>query len=229
MEYRPPLFQKHCKQLRLTYHLSFNVEIGAMLEDCPRGQIRIGEYQVLEGSGACSNVDKRRKKKSVATLADRLIKIIDMTRDRTIPDRLVPKNCGEKRQEMPLLGQLTAAVEYIYEKSAVDVHDFDLACRRIWKERDASMCMKMQKPGALRLNNTHAGRRIEICSEFGETVEDSNDPDDDEVIASKTVWCKGIIEEIHDESGSAWVSWDAIPEVGGYPATKSLEEFLPND
>lgn len=40
----------------------------------------------------------------------------------------------------------------------------------------------MQLPGALRLDNSHVGRRIEIRCEFGETVDDDYDPDADSII-----------------------------------------------
>ena len=162
------------------------------------------------------------KKKSIATLAARLIEIIDMIKDRTIPDRLVPKNCGVKRKELPVLGHLTAAVEYMYDKSSASIQDFDLDCRRIWKERDASM-MKMQ-PGARRLDNSHVGRRIEIHSEFGES--DNDDPDN--IIPKMSVWCKGTIEEVYEDGESAFVHWDAIPSVG-YPQSRADADFPPNN
>ena len=132
-------------------------------------------------------------------------------------------NCGVKRKEMPALGHLTAAVEYMYDKSLASIQDFDLDCRRIWKDRDASMSMKMQ-PGARRLDNSHVGRRIEIHSEFGE----SDDDDPNNIIPKTSVWCKGTIEEVYEDGESAFVHWDAIHSIG-YPQSRADAEFPPNN
>ena len=66
------------------------------------------------------------KKKSIATLEARLIKIIKMTKGRLIPDQLIPTNCGQKRKELPVMGHLTSAVVYINEKAMAKIHDFHL-------------------------------------------------------------------------------------------------------
>lgn len=103
------------------------------------------------------------------------------------------------------------------ERTAGDRLSDCSSCRRIWKERDTTICMKMQKPGVLRLNNSHVGRRIEILSEFG--GEDDDDPDGDNIMPKTSVWCKGTITEVYKDSESTW-----IPEVG-YPETRAEAEF----
>ena len=79
---------------------------------------------------------------------------------------------------------------------------------------------------ALRLNNSHVGRRVEILSEFG--GEDDDDPDADNIMPKPSVWCKGTIEEVYKDSESAWVNWDAIQTVG-YPETRAEAEFSSYD
>jgi hypothetical protein len=160
---------------------------------------------------------KDRKKKSIDTLAKRLIEIIKLTRVRPTPDRLVPKHCGEKRKEMPRMGHITAAVVYIHEKRAERINEFDLSCRQIWKERDTTMVARMQKPGAVSINDAHVGKRIEILSEFGEENDDY-DPDAEDIAPKTSMWCQGTIVVVDEENESAWVEWDAIPSVG-YPAS----------
>ena len=125
---------------------------------------------------------------------------------------MVPKNCGEKRKKLPAVGHLTAAVVYINENAAAKIHDFDLKCRRIWKERDTTMCMKMQ----------HVGRWIEILSEFG--GEDDDNPNGNNIMPKMSVWCKDTITEVYKDSESAWVHWDANQSVG-YPETRAEAEF----
>lgn len=166
---------------------------------------------------------KDRKKKGIDVLAKRLIEIIKLTRGRPTPDRLVPKHCGEKRKELPTMGHITAAVVYIREKHAARINDFDLSCRRIWKERDTNMVERMQKPGAVSLNDSHVGKQIEIHSEFGEE-NDEYDPFAEDIVSKMSVWCRGTIVVVDEESESAWVEWDAIPSVG-YPATRVETDF----
>ena len=170
---------------------------------------------------------KDRKKKDVAALSKRLIEIIKLTRGRSTPDRLVPKHCGEKHKELPRMGHLTAHVVYINEKADARINEFDLSCRRIWKERDTTMVTRMQKPGVVSLNDSHVGKQIEILSEFGEENDDY-DPDAEDIVPKISVWCRGTIVVVDEENESAWVEWDAIPSVG-YPATRSEVDFPPND
>jgi hypothetical protein len=81
----------------------------------------------------------------------------------------------------------------------------------------------MQKPGAVSLNDSHVGKQIEIHSEFGEE-NDEYDPFAEDIVSKMSVWCRGTIVVVDEESESAWVEWDAIPSVG-YPATRVETDF----
>ncbi len=176
------------------------------------------------------------KNKTVKQLKARLIEIMNMTRDKEVPMRLYPKKFGlaAQKDNLPVLGQLTEAVKYIYESSAAGNQELDIQSPKEWKEREESsqdegMRFRMQQPGdRLTLDATFVGTRIQYLAEFGEDEsEESKDDNSDSEIKTNMHWCTGTIEEIYDEGPSALVSWDAIPRFD-YPASQTVEDFPAN-
>ena len=155
------------------------------------------------------------KKKKVEELAARLVEIIQMTSDRPIPDKLVLQENIPKRRDLPILGQLTAKVKYLYAKSESEF---------VEREDDIELVDgRVERVGELKLE---IGKRIEYLAEFSDDLEYDNDEEDE--VEPILHWCGGVIEQVCDGGDAAWVLWDNIPQYN-YEASKSLEAFEVED
>ena len=136
------------------------------------------------------------KKKTVPELKDELIDIIKKTKGREIPDH--PPTNIPRRKNTSVLGTMSIFQKRRDELKSAQINEHDQACRKEWKDREASgrgsMLSEMQMPGKKRwLDSSFVDRRIEYLTAYDIT-------NDDGTPGTELRWCSALVESVSDGS-----------------------------